>query len=104
LLLPESVPVPPPIITPPNQEIELDVNVQIVNVKIFTDGSGNGWSRVPHQIDKIIGFLPPGLRPGADGRYLTGEVSFAQEDPNTIVSLTEWDSNAETIVRLRVAV
>lgn len=94
----------PPIIVPPSQEIQLDVNIQIVNVKILTDGGGSGWTKVPHQIDKIIGFLPPGLRPGADGRYLTGEVSFAQEDPNTIVSLTEWDPNAETIVRLRVAV
>lgn len=96
----ESIPAPPP----PPQEIELDVTLRIFNYTINTDENGNGWTKVPHQIDNIIGYLPPGFRPAADGRYLSGEVAFAQEDPGTIVSVTEWDPNSSTIIRLRVAV
>ena len=95
---------PTVVIHPPSQDMVIDVNIEIVNVPISTDPNGNGWASTPHQIDKIIGFLPPGLRPGADGKYLSGEVAFAQEDPNTIVSITEWAPNVQTIVRLRVAV
>lgn len=98
LLAPPS---PPP---PPDNTQEIDVNIQIFNYSINTDSNGNGWISVPHQIDKIVGFLPPGLRPGVDGRYQTAEVSFAQEDPNTIISITKWEPGTSTIIRLRVSV
>lgn len=98
-------PVLPPIpVPPPDSSMEIDVNIQIFNYEINLDANGNGWTKVPHQIDKIIGYLPAGLRPGADGRYLTVELGFAQEDPGTIVSVAEGDPNSKVLVRLRVAV
>lgn len=100
-----SDPAPPPPPPPPSGDTsyEVDVTITTVNVSFVTDGSGSGWARVPHQIDKIVGVLPPGLRPGADGRYKTAEVGLAQEDPSTIVSVTGWDVSAPCTIRLRVA-
>lgn len=83
--------------------LEVDVQLQVQNVMIQTDASGNGWAKVPVQIDKVVGFLAPGLRPGADGRYGGAQVAFAQEDPNTIVSVLGWAPNTVAVVRLRVA-
>jgi hypothetical protein len=96
-------PAPIPVPAPPASTLEIDMQIQLVDVPIATDASGNGWASVPHQIGRIIGVLPPGLRPGADGRYETAEVGFAQEDPNTIVSVTGWTPGTTCVVRLRVA-
>lgn len=82
---------------------EVDMTVTYVNVSIPTDGAGNGWKTVPYQIDKIVSFLPQGIRPGVDGAYETNEVGFAQEDPNTVVSVVGWAPNSTAIVRLRVS-
>lgn len=93
-------PVAPPTVT---TTLEVDLNIQLMDVRISTDGNGSGWTVAYAPVDKIVGFLPPGLRPGADGRYLTPQVAFAQEDDHTIVSVTGWAPNQVAIVRLRVA-
>ena len=94
----------PVIPTPPVQEIHNNVNIQLVDLTIPVGADGNGWTVAQHSTNKIVGFLPPGLRPGADGRYETGEVGFAQEDNHTIVSITGWAPGTNAIVRLRVEV
>lgn len=82
--------------------LEVDMVVNVFEVGITTDGNGAGWEKVPYPRNRIIGFTGPGLRPDADGRYLTGEVGFADEDGGTIVSVTEWQPGANAVVTLSI--
>jgi hypothetical protein len=95
---------PAPVPAPPAPPVEVDVNIQNIDVSIPTDDKGNGWVPVPYTIDRIVGYLAPGLRPAADGRYLAGQVAFAAEDDHTIVSIEEWQPTTTAVVHLRVTV
>jgi hypothetical protein len=82
--------------------IEVDMVVNIFELGITTDENGSGWDKVPYPRNRIVGFTGPGIRPGADGRYLTGEVGFAEEAGGTVVSLTEWQPGTVAVVTLAV--
>lgn len=101
-IVPAADPAPSPSYVRVVASQEVDMVVTDIDVGIPTDGSGNGWTAVPYQVDKIVGFLAPGLRPAADGHYESCEVGFAQEDPNTIVSVIGWAPGTTAVVRLRV--
>lgn len=81
---------------------EVDVTLSDYTLTITTDSDGRGWDRVPFARARIKGFTPPGLRPEHDGRYLIGQVGFADDGPGTIVSVTEWAPNAQAVVGLTV--
>lgn len=91
---------PPP--APAPTPLEIDMQLQILNYWVPLDGDGNGWIKVPVAIDKIVGALPQGLRPGADGKYASCDVTFAEEDGATIVSVIGWVPGGQALVRLRV--
>lgn len=83
--------------------IEVDMQITNYDVTISTDGNGNGWQKIPHPVDRIVGFLSPGIRPGADHAYVAAEIGFAPEDPGTVVSVTDWSPNTSCVIRIRVA-
>ena len=81
---------------------EVDMIVNTYDVPITTDGNGCGWHKVAIRRDRIIGYTAPGIRPEADGRYVTAEVGFAPEDDGTVISVTEWEPNAQAVVGISV--
>lgn len=92
--------------TPPRLQridsLEVDVVINTFTLAVTTDNEGRGWDKVPFPRSRIIGYTAPGIRPGVDGRYVTGEVGFADEDSGTVVSLTEWEPNSHAVVTLSV--
>lgn len=82
--------------------VEIAMHLQPVTVTITTDAEGRGNEPVPVPIDRIVSYLPQGIRPNVDRRYLTPDVAFAEEDGHTVVSVEEWQPNATVIVRLRI--
>ena len=78
------------------------VPINTYDVPITTDGNGCGWHKVAIPRDRIIGYTAPGIRPEADGRYVTAEVGFASEDTGTIISVTEWEPHATAIIGISV--
>jgi hypothetical protein len=82
---------------------EVDMIINGYTLTLTTDSEGRGWDRVPYTRARIVGHTPPGLRPAADGRYLVGQVGFADDGDGTIVSVTEWAPNTQAVVVLQVA-
>ena len=82
--------------------VEVDVVINTYELAVTTDKDGNGWDTVPFPRSRIVGFTPPGLRPGADGRYETGEVGFADDGQGCVVSVGGWAPNSPAVVVLQV--
>ncbi len=105
---PPATPPKPQPATPPAsgvrliESMEVDVIVKVHEVTVATDANGNGWEKVAYPRTRIIGYTGPGVRPDADGRYVTGEVGFADEDGGTIVSVTEWAPGQSAVVTVAV--
>lgn len=87
-------PPPPPTPPPPFQPIvigtpvEIDMNVASVTLTINLDGNGNGWTKIPYDIDKVLSVKAhSGSRPGADGFYdgVPDQVGVTPEGAETIV-------------------
>jgi hypothetical protein len=81
---------------------EVDMVINTYDIPITTDGEGRGWHRVNIPRARIVGFTPPGVRPEADGRYVTAEVGFAEEGDGTVISVTEWAPAATAVVTISV--
>lgn len=96
-------PLPPPS-TPLHRvaQQELDMVINTYTLAVTTDENGCGWDTVPFPRERIFGFTPPGIRPGVDGRYQTGEVGFADENGKTVVSLSEWAPKQQAVIVLQV--
>lgn len=86
------------------EQVEVDMVITDYTLTVHTDANGCGWDRVPFAPLRIVGHLAPGLRPEVDGRYLVGQVGFAEDGGNsTVVSVVEWEPNADAVVTLHVA-
>jgi hypothetical protein len=83
-------------------QFEVTVPINTYDVPITTDKNGCGWHKIAVPRDRIIGYTAPGIRPEADGRYVTAEVGFAAEDNGTIISVTEWEPHATAVVGISV--
>lgn len=97
-----SVPTPQPSALRRIESMEVDMVVNTYELALTTDGEGRGWDKVPYARNRIVGHTSPGVRPGVDGRYLTGNVGFADDGDGCIVSLTEWAPNTQAVVTLSV--
>ena len=99
-------PVPAPPAAPPalvrTDQYEVDMVISDYTLTLATDNEGRGWDRVPFARNRIVGHTAPGLRPEADRRYLVGQVGFADEGTQTVVSVTEWAPNSQCVVTLSV--
>ena len=84
------------------ESIEVDMVINVFTLALTTDAEGRGWDTVPFPRSRIVGHTGPGLRPGADGRYLVGQVGFAEEGDKTVVSVTEWAPSTTAVVHLSV--
>ena len=101
---PPPEPAPPPLAVREGTPLEIDVQIVPVTVSIGkTDNEGRGNVWVPYTKASIVGYLPQGLRPNVDGRYVTPDVSFAEEGNGTVISVEEWFPLTEVSVDLRVA-
>lgn len=85
-----SVPAVPSIVV--GTPMEVDVQLTPVSITLGPlDGQGNGWTKVPYTIDKIVGLVAhSGTRPGVDGAY---------DATPTLVSATP--DGAETVIVVR---
>lgn len=84
---------------------ELDMNIRSLTYMVTTDSNGNGNTTVPHRLDDIISFVPAGIRPNVDRKYLTADVGFAPDGANgelTVISVEEWAPGFDVPVYLRV--
>lgn len=99
---PSPIPVRQPLTLTRTDSYEVDMVINDYTLPIATDENGNGWDVVPFARSRIIGHTPPGLRPGVDGRYLVGQVGFADDPQGTVVSVTEWAPNEHATVTLSV--
>lgn len=99
---PDTLPQPTPWRLRRVDSLEVDMVINVYELALTTDAEGRGWDKVPYPRSRIVGYTAPGIRPGVDGRYLTGEVGFADDDGGCIVSLSEWEPNTQAVVSLSV--
>lgn len=94
------------LLTPPNiivgNPVEVDMaTLSPVQVNITTDAQGNGWVKVPHTIDKIVGLTAhSGTRPGVDGAYdaVPNTVHATPDGPDTVIVVRGGDPNGSAPV------
>jgi len=71
------------------QPVEVDVQLTPLTLNIGPlDSNGNGWTKVPYTIDKVVGLTAhSGTRPGVDGAYddVPNHVSATPDGAETVI-------------------
>lgn len=98
-------PAPPQIVEGITQEI--DMLVKNLTLNLTLDSNGNGWVKIPYNLDQVISVLPhSGTRPGVDGHYdpSPDQISVTPEGDGTLVIIRGGNPGGVSPLWVRVAV